>query len=579
MLPSFTHVLAPFSVFNMRFSQTGVPIVSEAWITECLNTKSCVLIEPYVIACTTTIVEPSMEQDRKSQIGKHAKQDKAKTKIIVKGRCAVEPESGLTEDYHVLDEGHTVWNATMTLVNLRDDKNSYYKLQILQHDKSPTQFYVFRAWGRIGTTGANKLDFFRSKEGAQADFQSIFYDKTKNHWRNREAFEKQAGAYSFTRQEYRAVAAKSGIEAGSKSKLEKPVQDLVNLIFDEDMLKQSMKEMEIDLTKMPLGAVSRDTIKDAFMELQQLETALNSTDLSDAEKTKLITVHTTRFYAKIPHDHGNKRAPLIDSLEGLKLKIELLENLLQIEMVTHTIKQEAGETSLSEEDPLDTKYKSLNAKITPLDHESDEFKMVQKYAVNTHAATHSTYKLKIRNVYSVKRKGEKKKYNASSASLHNRRLLWHGSRLSNWVGILKQGLRIAPPEAPVTGYMFGKGVYFADMVSKSANYCMASRDNPEGLLLLSEVALGNMHELTAADYIEKLPEGTHSCFGVGKTMPSKRDMHITDDGVMVPFGKSAKSGVEKSSLLYNEYIVYDTAQIKQKYLVHVTFDFNHRQYY
>ena len=45
-------------------------------------------------------------------------------------------------------------------------------------------------------------------------------------------------------------------------------------------------------------------------------------------------------------------------------------------------------------------------------------------------------------------------------------LLWHGSRLTNWVGILSKGLRIAPPEAPVTGYMFGKGVYFADMVSQ-----------------------------------------------------------------------------------------------------------------
>jgi poly [ADP-ribose] polymerase len=36
-------------------------------------------------------------------------------------------------------------------------------------------------------------------------------------------------------------------------------------------------------------------------------------------------------------------------------------------------------------------------------------------------------------------------------------MLWHGSRLSNFVGILSQGLRIAPPEAPKTGYMFGKG--------------------------------------------------------------------------------------------------------------------------
>lgn len=40
--------------------------------------------------------------------------------------------------------------------------------------------------------------------------------------------------------------------------------------------------------------------------------------------------------------------------------------------------------------------------------------------------------------------------------------------------------------------MFGKGVYFADMVSKSANYCMTSPSNNTGLMLLCEVALGDM---------------------------------------------------------------------------------------
>lgn len=43
-----------------------------------------------------------------------------------------------------------------------------------------------------------------------------------------------------------------------------------------------------------------------------------------------------------------------------------------------------------------------------------------------------------------------------------------------------------------TGYMFGKGIYFADMVSKSANYCFTSPGNDVGLLLLCEVALGDM---------------------------------------------------------------------------------------
>ena len=36
---------------------------------------------------------------------------------------------------------------------------------------------------------------------------------------------------------------------------------------------------------------------------------------------------------------------------------------------------------------------------------------------------------------------------------------------------------------------FGKGIYFADMCSKSANYCFASKLKNEGLLVLSEVSV------------------------------------------------------------------------------------------
>lgn len=77
--------------------------------------------------------------------------------------------------------------------------------------------------------------------------------------------------------------------------------------------------------------------------------------------------------------------------------------------------------------------------------------------------------------------------------LPNHRLLWHGSRFTNFIGILTQGLRVAPPEAPVTGivfvtfsflffvgYFLGKGIYFADMCSKSAEYCHATKENNYG---------------------------------------------------------------------------------------------------
>ena len=69
-------------------------------------------------------------------------------------------------------------------------------------------------------------------------------------------------------------------------------------------------------------------------------------------------------------------------------------------------------------------------------------------------------------------------------------LLWRGSRITNFVGILSQGLRIAPPEAPVSGYLFGKGIYLADLAEKSIHYCR-SHGSPKALILLIEVTIFN----------------------------------------------------------------------------------------
>jgi Poly(ADP-ribose) polymerase catalytic domain len=102
-------------------------------------------------------------------------------------------------------------------------------------------------------------------------------------------------------------------------------------------------------------------------------------------------------------------------------------------------------------------------------------------------------------------------------------LLWHGSRFSNYVGILSQGLRIAPPEAPKTGYLFGKGIYFADMAGKSAPYCCSNISDKVGLFLLCEVALGNIRKLYDTDQdADYLPKGFNSTHGVGTKIPDPK---------------------------------------------------------
>ena len=54
-------------------------------------------------------------------------------------------------------------------------------------------------------------------------------------------------------------------------------------------------------------------------------------------------------------------------------------------------------------------------------------------------------------------------------------------------------MRIAPPEAPASGYLFGKGIYLADLAEKSINYCRAYGSN-EALILLIEVTIIGFRE-------------------------------------------------------------------------------------
>ena len=74
--------------------------------------------------------------------------------------------------------------------------------------------------------------------------------------------------------------------------------------------------------------------------------------------------------------------------------------------------------------------------------------MLEEYVANTHAPTHSSYSLQLMGVFKIVRHGEEKRYKPFR-KLPNRKLLWHGSRTTNFAGILSQGLRIAPLEAPV----------------------------------------------------------------------------------------------------------------------------------
>ncbi|KAL2323662.1 hypothetical protein Fmac_028041 [Flemingia macrophylla] len=486
------------------------------------------------------------------------------------------PDSVKTH-YHVLQLGGEVYDAMLNQTNLGDNNNKFYVIQVLESDTGG-EFLVYNRWGRVGVKGQDKIHGpYRSCESAMQEFEQKFLAKTNNEWSNRNNFVSYPKSYAWLEMDYSGKENNSTVTENlghalgkqpQESKLEPRVAKFISLVCNVSMMNQQMMEIGYNANKLPLGKLSKSTILKGYEVLKRLA------DVIDKADRKILEQLSGEFYTVIPHDFGFKkmREFVIDTPQKLKRKLEMVEALGEIEVATKLLKNDAD----MQGDPLYTHYERLHCELVPVEFGCEEFSMIEEYMKNTHAKTHSNYTVEVVHIFRISKEGEAERFK-KFASTKNRMLLWHGSRLTNWTGILSQGLRIAPSEAPVTGYMFGKGVYFADMFSKSANYCYATRTAKDGVLLLCEVALGEMAELLSAKYdADQLPEGKLSTKGLGGTAPDPSKARELEDGLVVPLGKPKKESSIKGDLLYNEYIVYNVDQIRMRYVVHVNFNFNTR---
>ncbi|CAF2823534.1 unnamed protein product [Rotaria sp. Silwood2] len=482
-----------------------------------------------------------------------------KVQLKLKDGIAVDPDSGLEDTCHVFKDTETgdIYMAVLGLVDITRGTNSFYKMQLLESDNGQQ---------------------CRRNEAINA-FHALFLDKTGNNWLDRKNFQKLPNKHYPLEIDYGqhgdSDKMKKLLETANlniHSKLENSVQELIKMIFNVENMQQALLSFDIDLNKMPLGKLSKNQLDKAYQILSELQTLITSGVTTS--KTAIIDA-SNRFYTLIPHACGLGSLPLLDNVELIKTKTEMIDNLREIE-IAYSMLDQSNNTIESSEHPIDVHYKKLKCGLQPVDHNSEEFKIIEQYIIKTHAKTHDQYTLKLRELFKTTRDGEFDRFKKFQ-TVENHQLLWHGSRTTNFAGILSQGLRIAPPEAPVTGYMFGKGVYFADMVSKSANYCWTSKQSPEGLMLLCEVALGKMYECYKATSLSasNLPNGTHSVKGCGSTMPDPKEYYYTNDGLLIPMGHGVSSGARQTSLLYNEYIVYDTDQINMKYLLRIDFQYKY----
>ena len=279
----------------------------------------------------------------------------------------------------------------------------------------------------------------------------------------------------------------------------------------------------------------------------------------------------------------------------IRLRATKEDDSLQLSAINRALSQMS---SLPRLNPLDYCYFALRVDMRLLHRTDSEWQLIHRYLHASHPEG-SEQQWEVYDAFRVERKGEVERYERVASKLGNRKLLWHGSGVGNFAGLLSQGLRIAPPEADVRGHMFGKGIYAADQFAKSIAYCspgMQPQFNMRGAgrghqqqqqqqrqsartvcLILAEMALGVEYRPTESVYLEKPKPGTDSTLGMGRRMPDPEQSLHSVDGLEVPCGpivdrpepEAADRDGRGFMLDMDEFIVYDEAQVRMRYIVRV----------
>jgi poly [ADP-ribose] polymerase len=164
----------------------------------------------------------------------------------------------------------------------------------------------------------------------------------------------------------------------------------------------------------------------------------------DVNRGDEILALTNRYFSTIPHYFGRRKAPVIGNIHLLKREIDLLESLSDMRIAEEIMKDSKKRNADSDVSPIDAQYASLNmAEMTPLDCSVAEYNEIKDYLCKSVGVTHGT-NYEVEDVFRIERNGEFDRFDQSEyrkLKHSNRRLLWHGSRATNFGGTLSQGER------------------------------------------------------------------------------------------------------------------------------------------
>ena len=414
------------------------------------------------------------------------------------------------------DQFQIIKNAVLSRTSLEANNNKFYVLEV---HEAGGQYRLFTNYGRVGADGVKEGRFGDSREEVLAEFERILKEKTgpRKGYVPVEVEKATVGSNALRAETEHTFRAKRT----GQSSLHGDIVNFIEHIYDES------KSELVRRIETPLGSLSKSQIERGADKLREIRFAL----VRDHQDR--IVPLTGQYYSLIPHRLGrwtDIADVAINSIEKADAEEELLQLMRDVYHVQNDLEAE-----------VDRKYRALGASLEVVDRDDPLYRRIERKVLDTQSR-HHYFKIKVNRVFHACLPDERTRFEAKGQTCGNVHELFHGTKNCNMVGILSRGLLIAPKSAPVTGYMFGKGIYFADQSSKSAQYSLmwANNRRPFGYLFLADVALGKVKKETGPLYREEAPHGYHSV-----------------------------QGCKGQSLVHNEFIIYQTAQCTLRYITEI----------
>ncbi len=322
------------------------------------------------------------------------------------------------------------------------------------------------------------------------------------------------------------------------------LKEMVDFLVKENIhqiVAQSQGAISYDTStaqfSTPLGVILPDQVFDARDILDDIADFVVAQNYGSRKFDRLLE----NYLRLIPHDVGMKKITpelIFPDSQALQTENNLLDGLqVSFDDILAGVKPKKGKKKKKVDTP---KLFDVTLDIV---RDKKILRQITKYFNDTKLNMHVTAGYRVKKVYAVQIGAMHSAYQKVGMPIGNVMELWHGTKCSNLLSILKVGLIIPRSSSGhVTGRMFGDGLYFSDQSTKALNYATnfwgRGGSTKRIFMFLADVAMGKSY------------------------VPSGWSSGLPKSGYDSTFAKAGKSSVSN-----NEMIVYKCSQANLKYLI------------